>query len=86
MVASDEQRAIRLRALDIAQRKFDAIPVDPSIAPRFGELMAEARWANNARPDVVDALIAATARAYGMPILTRDRDFKAFKGVEIVFV
>ena len=70
----------------MAQRDFDAFPVDYRVAPRFGELLARARQKTKARPDVADTLIAATAMAYNLPLLTRDKDFEAFQGVEVVFV
>lgn len=86
LVAADKQRPGRLVALDLAQRSFDALPIDHRVAPRFGQLMAEARRAGNARPGIADTLIAATARAHGLPILARDRDFDVFAGVEVVLV
>jgi predicted nucleic acid-binding protein len=86
LFASDEQRFERLLALDAAQRRFDPIPVDQAVAPWFGRLMAEARRATGTRPDPGDALIAATALAHRLPILTHDRDFEAFQGIEVVVV
>ena len=86
LVASRDQLAARLLSLDIAQRNFDALPVDHRVAPRFGQVMAEARRVNNARPEIADALIAATARTYDLPIFTRDRDFTAFPGIEVIFI
>lgn len=86
LVASDSQRSLRLRTLDVALRSLEALPVDHLVAPRFAELMADARRAGKRRPEVADALIAATAMAYGLPILSSDRDFEAFRGVEVVLV
>jgi toxin FitB len=86
LAATDEQRPGRLIALDLVQRSFEAIPVDERVAPRFGQLMAGARRVSGARPGVADALIAATARAHNLPILTCDRGFEAFQGVDLVFV
>jgi predicted nucleic acid-binding protein len=37
------------------------------------------------RPGTADALIAATAAAHALPILTRDRDFASLPGVEVMF-
>jgi predicted nucleic acid-binding protein len=86
LVASDSERPTRLRALDVAQRSFDTLPVDYRVAPRFGELMADVRREKRARPDTADALIAATAMAYGLPVLARDKDFESFQGIEVVLV
>jgi len=86
LFASDEQRFKRLLALDVAQRTFDALPIDQRVAPWFGRLMAEARRRSGARPDAGDALIAATAMAHSLPILSRDRDFKTFEGVEVALI
>jgi predicted nucleic acid-binding protein len=86
MIASDEARFERLFALDVLQRNFDTIPIDQRVAPWFGRLMTEVRRASGVRPDPGAALIAATALAHGLAILTCDQDFKAFQGVEVVFV
>jgi predicted nucleic acid-binding protein len=85
LAATDEQRPGRLLTLDLAQRSFEAIPVDLRVAPWFGRLMAATRRASGARPGVADALIAATAMAHGLPVLTCDRDFEALPGVELIF-
>lgn len=84
--ADDRRRPKRLMTLDWARHRFDALPVGDEVAPRFGQLMDAARRATGAKPDARDALIAATAMSYHMPVLTRDNDFKAFKGVEVVLV
>lgn len=86
LVASEAERPSRLRGLDIARGNFDAIPVDDRIAPQYGELMATARRAGKGRPPVADTLIAATAMAYDLPLLTLDKDFKAFQGVEVALL
>jgi predicted nucleic acid-binding protein len=86
LIASDAERARRLRTLDVALRSFDALPADYRVAPYFGQLMADARRSGKGRPEVADALIAATAMAYGLPILSSDRDFTSFDVVEVVLV
>jgi len=85
LIASEKSLPARLRGLDWARHYLEALPIDDRVAPRFGQLMAEARRATGARPKVGDALIAATAMAHSLPILTRDRDFEVFQGVEVVF-
>ncbi|HEX3609756.1 MAG TPA: PIN domain-containing protein [Solirubrobacterales bacterium] len=86
LVASDAERPKRLLGLDMARRHFDALPVDDRVAPSFGELMATARREKGARPAIADALIAATAMAYNLPLMTRDKDFEVFQGIEVVRV
>ncbi len=86
LVASDEMRPGRLRVLDWVRHHLEALPADDRVAPRFGQLMIEARRATGARPRFADTLIAATAMLHDLPILTRDRDFKAFQGIEVILV
>jgi len=86
LAATDEDRPVRLRGLDWARHNLEALPVDDRLAPRFGQLMVEARRATGAKPEFADTLIAATAMTFGLPILTRDRDFRVFQGIEVVLV
>jgi hypothetical protein len=86
LVASETERPNRLLGLDIARSHFDALPVDGRVAPKYGELVAAARRAGRGRPPVADALIAATAMAYGLPLLTLDKGFESFQGVEVVLL
>ena len=86
LAASDAERPTRLRTLSIAQHEFDALPIDHLVAARFGELMWHVRRKRKARPDAADAVIAATALAHGLPVVTRDNDFKVFEGIEVVYV
>lgn len=86
LAASDAKRPLRLRTLDWVRHNCDTLPAGDEIAPRYGQLMAEAKRATGAKPDAGDAIIAATAMAHDLPILTRDRDFEVFRGVDVVFV
>lgn len=86
LVASEAERPTRLLGLDIARSNFDALPVDDRVAPKYGELVATARREGRGRPPVADALIAATAMAYGLPLLTHDKDFESFAGLEVALV
>jgi predicted nucleic acid-binding protein len=86
LAATDEDRPDRLRGLDWALRHLEALPIDDRLAPRFGQLMVEVRRATGAKPEFADTLIAATAMTFGLPVLTRDRDFKLFQGIEVVLV
>lgn len=74
MAASEAVRGMRLRTLQATQSTYVALPIDAAVASAFAELVATARRAGR-RPKVQDAWIAATARAVGVPVYTRDGDF-----------
>ena len=80
---SSDVRAERLRSLSRVEQEFDALPVDQTVARRFAQLVAAAREQGR-RPRVVDALIAATALAHGLPVYTRDADFDEFVGLATI--
>jgi toxin FitB len=86
LAASDAARPVRLRTLDWVRHHCEMLPVSDEAAPRFGQLMVEAQRATGARPEAGDTMIAATALAHDLPVLTRDRDFEAFQGVNVIFV
>jgi predicted nucleic acid-binding protein len=86
LAANDDKRPARLRTLDWVRHNCNVLPAGDEIAPRYGQLMAEAQRATGARPDAGDAMIAATALARDIPVLTRDRDFEAFRGIDAIFV
>jgi predicted nucleic acid-binding protein len=85
LVATEAQRPGRLAALVFVERNFAALPVDAEIAPHYGRLMADSRR-RRAKLGTADALIAATAAAHRLPLITRDRDFARLAGVEAVIV
>jgi predicted nucleic acid-binding protein len=74
LASSESVRGERLRTLQAAQATYVALPVDPSVASAFAELVAGARQAGR-RPKVQDTWIAATARAHGVAVYTQDSDF-----------
>ncbi len=66
-------RAERLRRLTFLQRSFDALPIDDSVAARYGQLAAAIAGAGRQpRSRVMDLLIAATALAHGARLYTRN--------------
>lgn len=68
-------RAERLRRLSELQQKFDALPVDESVAISYGLLAAAlANSGRQPRSRVMDLLIAATAHAYSARLYTRNAD------------
>lgn len=83
LVADDRQRPGRLATLAYVERRFAVLDLDARVAPHFGRIVAAAR-AEGRRPGTADALIAATAAAHRLPVLTRDRDFAGLPGVDVV--
>jgi toxin FitB len=86
LIATDEQRPGRLATLAYAERRFAVLPVDARVAPHYGRLLADARHRRARKLATADALIAATAAAHGLPLITRDRDFANLAGVDTVIV
>jgi predicted nucleic acid-binding protein len=86
LIASDEQRPGRLAALAYAERRFAVLPVDARVAPHYGRLVADTRRHGGRRLATADALIAATAAAHNLPLITRDRDFGRLDGLDVVVV
>lgn len=83
LIAPEPLRARRTAILAEVEREFEPLPIDELVARRFGTIVAEARGRGR-RPKVADALIAATAVAYGLPLYTCDRDFEDLPGLEVV--
>lgn len=78
-------RAERLRRLSVIQRHFDALPIDDSVGSSYGELAAALVEAGRQpRRRTMDLLIAATARAHGAALYTRNPD--DFAGLEAFVV
>lgn len=76
LVAQDEgTRGERLRRLSVIQRRFDALPIDDSVAASYGRLASAVVAAGRQpRRRTMDLLIAATAHAYDATLYTRNRD------------
>ena len=75
--ATELLRAERLARLGTIESAFDPIPIDAKVARAWGVLAAESnRRCSNPRRRSMDLLIAATARAYELPLLTLDADLQ----------
>jgi toxin FitB len=74
LVATDAGlRAERLRRLTFLQRSFDALAVDDAVAAAYGELAAAVTLrGRQPRARSPDLLIAATAKAHGSRLYTRN--------------
>jgi predicted nucleic acid-binding protein len=86
LIANDTQRPGRLATLIFAEKRFAALPVDAHVAPHYGRLVADSRRRRKRKLGTADALIAATAAAYRLPLITRDRDFADVEGIDAVVV
>jgi predicted nucleic acid-binding protein len=86
LIAEDEQRAGRLATLAWVERRFSVLPVDARVAPHYGRLVSQVRRSRGRRLATADALIAATAAAHALVLITLDRDFRRLKGVDVVVV
>ncbi len=87
LAARPEQRAARLAVLSYAERTFEALEIDQRVAPQYGRLADEAsRSGRDVRRHMADLLIAATAAAHGLLLVTRDRGLDAVPGVETLLV
>jgi predicted nucleic acid-binding protein len=86
LVATDDERPGRLATLIFAERRFAALPVDARVAPQYGQMLAESRRRRRKKLGTADALIAATAAAYRLPLLTRDHDFAGVHGIDAIIV
>lgn len=86
LIATDEQRPGRLATLAYAERRFAVLPVDARVAPHYGRLLASTRRQGARKLATADALIAATAAAHDLPLITRDRDFANLDGIDAVIV
>lgn len=82
------ERSRRQAVLQQAERDFDPLPFDAACARAFGSVAASLRArGRKVRASGLDALIAATAVANGLPLYTcHPGDFEAIVGLEVVAV
>jgi hypothetical protein len=79
LVAREEdERARRAQRLGIVEATFHPLPLDAAVAREWGRLAAAvASRGAQPRRRAVDLVIAATANAHGVPLLTRNaKDFQ----------
>lgn len=83
LAASSEQRPGRLALLARVERSFRPLPIDERVAPAYGRLASAARRARrDVRGGTADLLIAATAEAHGLTLLTRDEKLARLPGID----
>ncbi|MEB3068843.1 type II toxin-antitoxin system VapC family toxin [[Mycobacterium] vasticus] len=90
LVAKEQSvRAERLRRLLVLQRRFDALPIDDTVAVSYGRVAAAVVTAGRQpRARSMDLLIAATAHAHSARLYTRNSaDFAGLDDlIEVVSV
>lgn len=81
--AGRPEQPARMRRLAEIENAFDAIPMDAAVARAYGECAAAiVASARTPRSRVFDLVIAATARAHGAAVLTRNPgDFAGLDGL-----
>jgi len=74
LVATDlDERARRAQRLGVIESTFDPLPVDAAVAREWGRLAAAVtERGGQPRRRALDLVIAATANAHGVPLLTAD--------------
>ena len=86
-LATDDpgERAARQAVLQAAEATFDPLPFDPACARAFGGVAAALRATGaRRRAHTFDALIAATAIAHGLPLITANaRDVAGIPGLDV---
>ena len=85
MADDPEIRAHRLRTLSEVESLFEPLPIDPTVARSFAELVAQARRQGR-RPKIMDTWIAATAAAHDLILYTQDEDFLSFSQIQVIRV
>ena len=87
LIAADPAvRANRLRRLSRIQGDFTALPMDESVAISYGQIAAETvRVGRQPRRRQFDLVIAATAHAHGVSLVTRNvKDFEHLRDLVVV--
>ncbi|WP_275415180.1 type II toxin-antitoxin system VapC family toxin [Planotetraspora silvatica] len=72
----------RLSTYQLAQR-FEPIPVDEAVSEAWALLVSRLRALGRKAP-INDSWIAATAIAFGVPVVTQDADYDQMPGVEVI--
>ena len=85
LMANDADRANRVATLSAVESTWDPIPVDAEVARAFARIVADLR-SRQRRVPILDALVAATAIVEQIPVVTKDRDYDAIPGIEVIRV
>lgn len=85
---SNAERAIRQARLQYAEARFSPLPFDAEVARAFGRVSADLRArGRKVSARTYDAMIAATALAHGLPLVTANPgDFDGITGLTVIAV
>lgn len=85
---TDAERAERQARLQAVEAYFDPLPFDAEVARVFGRVAANLRaHGRKASARTYDAMIAATAIAHGLPLVTANaRDFEGINELTVIAV
>jgi predicted nucleic acid-binding protein len=78
MTAGILDRTKRIAILAAVEAHWDPLPVDATVAREFGRLKAALKSVGTRMPDR-SVLVAATAAAHGLTLVTRKRHYDALK-------
>ncbi|HLI43418.1 MAG TPA: PIN domain-containing protein [Acidimicrobiales bacterium] len=85
LMANDDDRPARVATLSAVESTWDPLPVDAEVARQFARIAAVLRAHRRPVP-ILDVLVAATAIAERIPVVTQDRDYDAIPGVAVIRV
>jgi hypothetical protein len=85
LLATEEDRPLRLATLSAVESSWDPLPVSADVARAFARIVADLRTRQRRVP-LLDALIAATAMVEGIPLITQARDYEAIPGVDVIVI
>lgn len=84
-LAAAPDRSLRVETIAELEHEWNPLPVDLRVIRRYATIVADCRR-RGVRAGVADAIIAATASVHGYGVVTRDRDFTRFEGIDVVIV
>jgi predicted nucleic acid-binding protein len=85
LMANDDDRPTRVATLSAVESTWEPLPVDAEAARQFARIAAALRTERRRVP-ILDVLVAATAIAEQIPVVTQDRDYDAIPGVDVIRV
>jgi predicted nucleic acid-binding protein len=87
LAARNHERPGRLTLLTWVERTFRPLPIDERVASDYGRLAVAARGAGrDVRRGTADLLIAATAAAHRLTLVTRDEKLSRLPGLAVELV